>query len=684
MYVNEGITTLTSERQGRMYYFCSTNCKVQFERPERELAALRSALMVATPLTAVVAVLTYSISLPYGGYMAFVIASIVQFYSGERFYAGVADAVRNRSANMDTLIAIGSTAAWAFSTVVLFFPHAFGGGGMYYDTSTVIITLILAGMYMQRNAESRASDAVAALVALQPKVAHVVARGRVIDRPADGLKPGDIILVRAGEKVPTDSVVVDGEGEVDESMITGESVPAAKRRGDALTGGTISSASSLRARVMRVGNDTTLSQIIMIVQDAASSKVPVQELADRAASYFVPLVVAVGVLASLGWYYLGHVGAGTAVLVFVSVMIIACPCALGIATPTALLVASGTAARNGVLIKSGSSLQAGSTIDTVMLDKTGTLTAGRPQVTDIIKTSTYSPREILGYAAMAELSSEHVLGKTIVEKARASGLPLRLPKKFSYRQGSGIIATAQKGEVVAVGNRGLFEERQLAAAEKMVQSLEMEGKTCLIVGVGGRIVGIIALADAIKSGSRGAIDMLHADRKDVWMITGDNGIVANAVAKKLGIDNVVAGAKPQDKMRKVAELQRAGRKVAMIGDGVNDAPALTKADLGIAIGAGTDVAIQAGGMVLMRNDIYDAVFALRLAKSTMSKIRQNLFWAFAYNAVLIPVAAGALIPFFTVSVYDVLPALAAAAMALSSLTVVSNSLLLSGFKPRRH
>ncbi len=677
MPVDESGSKLRSERNGRKYYFCSKSCKLQFEKPEREMLFLKTALLVSWPLTIIVAILTYVLHPGYGNYIMFALASIVQFYAGRRFYAGAIDAIKSRSANMDMLIAIGTTAAWAYSTAVTLMPTAFLTGGVYFDTSTVIISLILTGTYMQRLAESRASDAISALMALQPKTAHVLNGNRVYDKPIEEIRKGELLLVKPGERIPTDSIVLEGTGSVDESVITGESMPITKRAGDKVIGGTINTASSLRIRAVKIGEDTVLSQIIKVVQDAASSKVPIQKLADRISAYFVPVVVLIGILSASGWYLIGGVGPNTAILIFVSVLIIACPCALGIATPAALLVSSGKAARNGILVKSGESLQIASRVNVVVLDKTGTLTKGKPEVTDVIPVSGYSKREVLKYAAVAEMNSEHVLGRAIIGKAESGKIKIGFPEKFNYRQGSGIIAIDKDGKRIVIGNRGLFDKEQLSKVEKAMERLELQGKTVLIVGIGKQVSGIIALADVLKGDSKRAINAFKNSGREVWLITGDNERVANAVAKQLGIENVMAQAKPIDKMEKIKELQSNGKIVAMIGDGVNDAPALTKADLGIAIGAGTDVAIQAGGIILIRNNIYDAFIALELGKRTMSKIRQNLFWAFGYNIVLIPIAAGLLIPVFTISIYSFLPMLAALAMAFSSVTVVSNSLLLT-------
>ena len=677
MYVDEKSATLASERQGRKYYFCSTNCKLQFERPEREIRNLKISLIVSWPLTIIVAILTYVLPFSYGNYVMLVLASTVQFYAGRRFYAGTLDAIKNRSANMDTLIAIGTTAAWAYSAVVTIFPSAFPAGGIYFDTSTIIISLILTGTYMQRLAESRASSAVSALIALQPKIAHVIRRNKITDVPVEEIKAGDMLLVKPGEKIPTDSVVVEGNSSVDESMITGESMPLTKRAGDKVVGGTVNATSALRIKAVKVGEDTALAQIIKIVRDAASSKVPIQRLADKISSYFVPLVVLIAVLSSLSWYFIGRIELNVSVLIFVSVLIIACPCALGIATPAALLVSSGKAAKEGILVKSGESLEIASKVNAVVLDKTGTLTKGKPEVTDVIAVSSYSEREVLRFAAVAEMNSAHVIGKAIIEKARKAKMKIDFPKKFSYRQGSGIIAFDKKGKRIVVGNRDLFSKEQVNKLEKRLAALELEGKTTLIVGLDGKTIGLISLADALKKDSKKAIDALQRTGEEVWLVTGDNERVANSVAKRLNIRNVIAQAKPKDKMRKIEELQKASKVVAMVGDGINDAPALTKADLGVAIGAGTDVAMQAGSIILIKNNIYDAFVALELGKRTMAKIKQNLLWAFGYNIVLIPIAAGALIPFFTISIYNFLPILAAFAMAFSSVTVVANSLLLS-------
>ena len=679
MDVNEAASKLTSERNGRKYYFCSETCKMQFEKPENEIRQLKTALIISWPLTAIVVLLTYVLQIPYGVYVMFLFASIIQFYAGARFYEGTADAIKNRSANMDTLIAIGTSAAWLYSTLVVFIPSAFPIAGIYFDTSTIIISLILTGTFMQRLAESKASSAISALIALQPKIAHVVRLGKIVDTKIEKVKVNDVMLVKVGETIPADSIVVEGTSYINESMITGESMPILKGKGERVIGGTLNTTGPLRVKALKEWKDGALSQIVKIVEDAASSKVPIQKMADKISSYFVPLVIAIAIVSSLAWYLIGGIGLNTGILIFVSVLIIACPCALGIATPAALLVSSGVAAKEGILIKSGEALQVAGKVDAIVLDKTGTLTQGKAKVTDIITVTGYSEREVIRLAAIAETSSEHVLGKAIIERANNNKIKLEFPKKVTYTQGSGLVAVDKRGRTITVGNIDLFSKEQLRKF-KVIERLESDGKTVLIVGVNKKVVGLIALADTLKEDSKRAVSSLKDAGNEVWLITGDNAKVANAIARQVGIRNVIAGAKPADKMKKIVELQSEGRVVAMIGDGVNDAPALTKADIGIAIGSGTDVAIQAGGIVLIRNRVSDAVFALELGKKTMAKIRENLFWAFGYNIILIPIAAGALIPFFTVSVYGFLPMLAALAMAFSSTAVISNSLLLTRFK----
>jgi len=677
MYVDEH-TSLVDYKDGKKYYFCSKSCKVQFERPERELKMLRISIGISWPIAVAILLMEYVIAVPYSLYIMLALATVVQFYPGWRFYAGIADAVKNRSANMDTLIAIGTSAAYGYSAIVVFLPHLFPIHGVYFDTSTLIIALILTGTYMQRVMEVRASGAIDKLLELQPKKAHLVNGNKITDIAVDDVKPGDMLLVRPGEKIPTDSVVVHGSSSVNESMITGESMPVQKEPGDAVIGGTVNMTGALRIKVQKVGEDTTLHQIIDIVRNATSSRVPIQRLVDKVSSYFVPAVIGIAVISAALWLLVGKVAATYSVLVFVSVLIIACPCALGIATPAALLVSSGISARNGILIRKGEALELANKINAIVIDKTGTLTSGMPEVTDILPLGRYTTNSILEYAAAAELNSEHPLAKAIIKKAREKGITPKFPESFDYLQGSGVVARIN-GIEISVGNA------EMQAAGKSVlgktRRLEEEGKTALVIKLGNKAIGIIALADTIKPESKRSIEDLKRLGIDVYMATGDNERVAHAVSNALGIRHVMANANPQAKLELVKRLKKEGKIVAAVGDGVNDAPALATADIGIAIGAGTDVAISTGGIILMKNSVLDIGRAINISKMTMRKIRQNLAWAFGYNSILIPVAAGILVPFFGISIYNILPVLAAFAMALSSITVVSNSLLLNRYKP---
>jgi Cu+-exporting ATPase len=677
MYVDEH-TNLVSYKDGKKYYFCSKACKVQFEKPERELGLLKISIAISWPISILILLMEYVIAIPYSLYIMLALATLVQFYSGWRFYAGTADAIKNRSANMDTLIAIGTSTAYGYSAVVVFFPHIFQVSEVYFDTSTLIIALVLTGTYIQRLMEVKASSAIDKLLELQPKNAHLVMGNRIVDVAVEKVKPGDILLVKPGERIPTDSIVVHGSSSVNESMVTGESIPVQKNIGDAVIGGTINVTGALRVKAQKVGEDTTLHQIMDIVRNAAYTRVPIQRLVDKVSSYFVPSVMGIAVLSALLWLLVGKVAATYAILVFVSVLIIACPCALGIATPAALLVSSGILAKNGILIRKGEALELANKINVIVIDKTGTLTSGMPEVTDILPLGRYTTNSILEYAAVAELNSEHPLAKAIVKKAREKGMIPKFPESFEYLQGSGVVAH-MNGVEIRVGNP------EMQAASKGIlekaRRLEAEGKTALVISLGKRTIGIVALADTIRPESKRAIEDLKRLGIDVWMATGDNERVAYAVASALGIRHVVANANPLAKLELVKKLKKEGKTVAAVGDGVNDAPALAAADIGIAIGAGTDVAISAGSIVLLKSDVLDIIRAISISKITMKKIEQNLAWAFGYNSILIPVAAGILVPFFGIGIYNILPVLAALAMAMSSITVISNSLLLNKYKP---
>ena len=681
MYVDETTAAIRSFKYGKNYYFCSEVCKDQFDEPEKELKKLKFLLVLSWILTIPVILFTYLIRFEYWTYVILVMASVVQFYPGLRFYKGTIDAIKNRAGNMDTLIAIGTSAAWAYSAGVVVFPSLFPSTGIYFDTSTAIVSLILTGTLMEHLTKARASEALSKLVSLLPKTAHLVRDSKIVDVKVEEIRVGDILLVKPGEGIPTDSRVVEGFTSIDESMITGESLPVDKKIGDRVTGGTMNLSGAVRIEAVRIGEDTDLSEIIETVRNANSAKVPIQRLADKVSSYFVPAVMTVGILSFLYWYYIGNIGLTFSLLVFVSVLIIACPCALGIATPAALMVASGKAAENGILVKGGEYIEVANKVDTVAFDKTGTITKGHLEVTDIVKVSKLDEKEILTYAAAAEANSEHPVGKAVVNRAKHEGLEVKFPTDFNYIPGKGI--TCRLVNRILIGNRDLISDNGISIFdfENSVKKLEGEGKTVLIMALDSEVVGLIALGDTIKDDSFRAVKALKDLKIETWMISGDNETTARAIAVKVGITNVLAGVKPGQKLEKIEELQRSGKIVAMVGDGINDAPSLAKANLGIAIGSGTDVAMETGGMVLMKNKLYDVFVSLKLGRMTIRKIKQNLLWAFFYNIFLIPIAAGALIPLFGASIYNTLPFLAAFAMAFSSTTVVLNSLLLKRFKP---
>ncbi len=682
MYVDEKHSHLESTKNGLHYYFCSPSCKIQFEKPEKEMREMKKELAIAWSLSAIILAINYVFlsSFAYSKILMLALASIVQFYPGLRFYKGAYAAIKNLSSNMDTLISIGTSAAWAFSTAIVLAPHIFPASGLYFDTSALIISLILTGTYLQRISESRAGDAIKRLAELKPKTAHIIKNKKIIDIDSEEIKKGDILLVKPGEKIPTDSIIIYGETSVDESMITGESMPANKTVNDKVIGGTINLSGAIRIKAEKVGNETVLADIIKTVEGALQGRIPVQQLVDRISSVFVPIVVLAAIVSSSAWYVLGA-PAMTSVLIFISVLIIACPCALGIATPAALLVSSGVAAKEGILVKKGEAIEASNKIDTIIFDKTGTLTTGNLRVARIEAFGRYNKRTLLQLAASAESNSEHPIGKAIISAAKSMKVEIEFPKKFKYLQGYGVVAE-YKGKLISVGSERVFKKISTGIRSRK-NSLENSGKTVLYLGINGEAVGIIALEDDIRKDAKKTIEMLNKMGIEPWIISGDNEIAVKNVAAYIGIKNILANAKPKDKMEKISQLQASGKKVAVVGDGINDAPALAKADLGIAIGSGTDVAKETGSIVLIGNSIYNVAAAIQIGRKTMSKIKQNLAWAFGYNAILIPVAAGALIPIFGFSIYSTLPILSAVAMAFSSVTVVSNSLLLNMFKSKK-
>ncbi|NLI73883.1 MAG: copper-translocating P-type ATPase [Euryarchaeota archaeon] len=616
----------------------------------------------------------------------FALATPVQFIAGYQFYIGTYRAILNRSANMDTLIAIGSSAAYFYSVIVTFFPSIFHlSQHTYFDSSAMIISLILFGKYLEAKAKGRTSEAIRNLVDLQAKTAYVVRDGEEIEVPVEDIKVGDVFIVRPGEKIATDGTVIDGISAVDESMLTGESIPIDKVAGSTVIGGSINHNGSLRVVADKIGKDTALSQIIKLVEDAQASKAPIQRYADRVSSWFVPAVIIIAVATFLIWnfYLFNELGVEGdrftfSLIVFISVLVISCPCALGLATPTAVMVGSGKGAENGILVKSGGALETAGKITTIVFDKTGTLTRGEPEVTDIV-TYGVEESELLIMAASAEKGSEHPLGEAIVRYATDSGLIVPDANNFQSITGKGIRATVIDNEVL-IGNRALMKigEVDIRDAESTLEKLEGEGKTVMIISSNKRIVGLIGVADVLKETTIRAVKELKNMGIDIIMLTGDNRRTAAVIAAQAGIDDYIAEVLPENKAQEVARLQGEGHVVAMVGDGVNDAPALAQADVGIAIGSGTDVAMETGDIVLIRSDLLDVVAAIQLSRKTMQKIRQNLFWALGYNTAGIPIAAGILFPFFGILLN---PIVAAAAMALSSVTVVSNAVLLKRYTP---
>ena len=612
-------------------------------------------------------------------YVLFFLTLPVQFYAGWQFYKGAWNALKYKSADMNTLIAVGTSAAFLYSTAVTFFPDLFStvGTKIYYDTAAIIITLIILGRLLEAIAKGKTSEAIKKLMGLQPKTATVIKGNKEIDIPIEEVEAGDIIIIRPGEKIPVDGLIIKGYTSVDESMITGESVPVEKKVGDHVIGATINKQGAFKFRAVKVGKDTVLAQIIKMVEEAQGSKAPIQKLADKISGIFVPAVIFIAIATFLVWYLTGN--PTLAFVNFVAVLIIACPCALGLATPTAIMVGTGKGAEHGILIKGGEALETTYKLDTIIFDKTKTLTEGEMKVTNItILNSLYGDNDILKFAAIAEKRSEHPLGEAIVNETEKRKIRLSEANKFQAIPGKGVEAECF-GKLILVGNRKLMRDKkiELGAAEGKAEQLESEGKTVMFTAVNKKMIGLIAVGDTLKKFSVEAVSILQGMDKHVIMITGDNERTAKAIAMQLGIKRVLANVLPEDKAKEIKKLQNEGRIVAMVGDGINDAPALAQADIGIALGSGTDVAMETGNIVLIKDDLRDVVTAIDLSSYTFRKIKQNLFWAFFYNTAGIPIAAGILYPF---TGFLLNPVLAAAAMALSSLSVVANSLIMKKHK----
>jgi len=685
MFVEEGKHALQTTRYGTTYYFCSETCLAQFQAPEKTLARLKRLVALGAAFTIPIAALTYLPIIPdhqINNLVMFVLSLPVQFVVGYRFYLGSYDALRSRIGNMDLLIGLGTTAAWVYSTIATFVPGFFPGSGTYFETSAIIITLIQTGNLLEYITKGRASEAVHRLLSLQPTVAHLIRNGSEISVPVEEVEVGDILLVRPGEKVPVDGRVIEGDSAIDESMITGESLPRDKRGGDEVIGATVNKTGLLKIQATKVGQDTVLTQIAKLVEEAQVGKAPLQRLADRVSAYFVPAVILIATASGLFWYFVARIGLTYSLLAFVSVVIIACPCALGIATPAALLVGTGKGAENGILIKGGDQLEEAGRINTIIFDKTGTLTKGQPSVTDVVPIGKLTEIQILGYAGGVEKGSEHPLAAAVVNAAEDKRIMLSDPSSFEALPGLGVKAIID-GRDVLLGNLELMNKFSvpIGAYFERIGDLQDQGKTISLLAVDGQPAALIGLADTVKESSAPTVKALKKMGLDVVMLTGDNERTARAIARTLGIDTIFANVRPSEKEDIVRKLQKNG-KVAMVGDGINDAPALAAADVGIAIGSGTDVAKETGGIILIKDDMTDVPKALELSKATVRKIKQNLLWAFVYNVALIPIAAGILVPFLGPGIYQVLPLLAGAAMATSSVTVVSNSLLLRRFNPR--
>ena len=662
---------------------------------EQEYARQKRKFIIAAILTAPVAIIgmgghlfpSLEPTLNFAGraWLELILTSIVLFWAGGEFFSGAFVAAKHRAADMNTLVALGTFAAYAFSVAATFAPALFHatsathGPMVYYETAAIVVTLILMGRLLEARARAQTGGAIRALMGLQAKTARVTRDGVERDIAIEAVRAGDLITVRPGEKVPVDGVVEDGQSSVDESMLTGEPVPVQKAEGAQVTGATLNKTGSFRFRATRVGRDTTLQNIVRLVQQAQGSKAPIQHLADAISGYFVPIVICIAIATFVVWFIAAPIEnrLQMALTTSVSVLVIACPCALGLATPTAIMVGTGRGASAGILIKGGEALETAHKLDTIVLDKTGTITRGEPSVTDVVTSE--NETELLRLAASAERGSEHPLGEAIVRAARERDLKLSDATEFDAISGQGISAKVN-GREIWIGNLKLMRENQISPDENAAQRLAAQGKTPVFVAIDGRFAAILAIADPIKEGSRAGIEKLRELGLQVLMLTGDNAATADAIAAQVGIENVLAEIAPDGKAAQIEKLQRAGKVVAMVGDGINDAPALARADVGIAMGTGTDVALEAADITLVKGDLNGVAASIGLSRATVTNIRQNLFFAFVYNIIGIPIAAGILTPF---TGWMLSPILASLAMALSSVSVLTNALRLRGFKVAR-
>lgn len=647
--------------------------KKEAKKKEKEIYDIQLSFYISLIFTLPVFVLSMFFMenpIPYQSIIVWLLATPVQFYIAYPMYKSAISALKGKTANMDSLIVLGTSAAYFYSVYLMLI----GDMHLYFETSAVLITIVVFGRYLEAKAKGKTSDAIKKLMNLSAKNATVIRDNKEIIIKVDDVLEGDIILVKPGEKVPVDGVIIEGRSSIDESMITGESIPIEKNVDDKVIGSTINKHGSFKFRATKVGANTTLSQIVKLIQDAQQNKAPIQRFADIVSAYFVPAIIVIAMLTFLTWYFIVQQEMTFAILTAVSVLVIACPCALGLATPTAIMVGTGKGAQKGILIKGGEALEVANKVNAVIFDKTGTITKGKPEVTDVVSYSDFNENQILETLASIEKQSEHPLAEAIVKRAEELNLHFKDIKEFKAIPGHGVEAKVGTLKYY-FGNAKLMTDLQLKAYDydSQVNSLEEEGKTVMYFSTDKEILGIVAVADTIKDTSVQAVKMLKKQGIQVFMITGDNQRTASAIAKKVGINNVFAQVLPEDKANHVKALQRKGKIVAMVGDGINDSPALAQADVGIAMGSGTDVAMESGSVVLMRNDLRDVSRAIKLSRMTMSKIKQNLFWALIYNTLGIPVAAGLLYP---MAGWLLSPILAGAAMAMSSVSVVSNSLLL--------
>ncbi|MBI4824297.1 MAG: heavy metal translocating P-type ATPase [Nitrospirae bacterium] len=684
--------SIKREMAGRQYYFCSEDCVRTFEAPEAELKSMKRRVAIA--LTGVLALAVFRAAVFLGlaagatvltwvpipwlpwftwGVWLFIITTPIMVFGGKGFFIGAYHAIKKRVANMDLLIALGTSTAYIYSAFVVFFPKILPGEekNVYFEVSAIIIAFVLLGKYMEEIIKKRSSAAIRKLLDLKPQTAKVIRDGEEVEIPAESIMVNEAVVVRPGEKIPTDGVVIEGHSSVDEKMLTGESVPVEKKSGDEVIGGTMNKVGSFKFRASRIGADTTLSQIIRLVEEAQASSVGIQRLADKVASYFVPSVIGIAILTALIWLIMAN--PTMALLSFVAVLIIACPCALGIATPAALMVGVGKGAELGILIRGAEYLERAEKLSSIVFDKTGTLTKGQPEVVEILPSLELGVKEdeVLQTASIAEKGSEHPLAEAIVKMAQMKGLSIPDAESFEAVPGHGVKALYD-GSEIAIGNRRLIADMGVDIGDKeiAISGLEKKGNTVMIVVREKKLIGLIAVSDTLKEHAEDVIRELKTEGIEVVMLTGDNERTAKAIGFRVGIEKIVSNILPGDKAKVIKDLQAEGKVVAMVGDGINDAPALAQADIGIAIGSGSDIAKETGGIILVRDDLRDVIKGIKLSRATMRKIKQNLFWAFGYNTIAIPVAAFGLLN----------PIVAAAAMALSSLSVVTNSALLKTVK----